>query len=153
VDQARRTLGAANKQDSPAPIAPVAIEEPKDGGTRLRAYARTIAGTAADLSDVLAAAREMLDGAAGAEKHPIVPAEIVAYAQRISGTTAAPPDWEPGMPMVNFRPPAPTEETMRSGALSLASNAAGRAELEARVTAAAAAAAAAAADAAAAEAA
>lgn len=44
--------------------------------------------------------------------------DVVDYAQRISGITAAPSYWKPGMAMVGFAPPAPRPEMMRAGALS-----------------------------------
>lgn len=48
----------------------------------------------------------------------IAVSDIVDYAQRISGITAAPSYWKPGMAMVGFAPPAPRPEMMRAGALS-----------------------------------
>ncbi|KAL6048771.1 Pilus assembly protein [Balamuthia mandrillaris] len=41
--------------------------------------------------------------------------EVVSYAHKISYTTAAPPNWNPSMPLLMFRPPAPQEEQIRAG--------------------------------------
>ncbi|CAM9765467.1 unnamed protein product [Discosporangium mesarthrocarpum] len=73
----------------------------------------------AALADPLKEARKILDAGARAEKAKVDIGDIVAYAQRISGTTSAPSYWRPGMAMVGFAPPAPRAEMMRGGALSL----------------------------------
>ncbi|GLE11693.1 hypothetical protein PINS_up024262 [Pythium insidiosum] len=46
------------------------------------------------------------------------PRDVVAYAHRIAGTTAADKNWRPGFPMFGFMPPAPQEHMMRAGVLS-----------------------------------
>jgi len=43
--------------------------------------------------------------------------DIVSYAGKISSSIAAPPNWDPSLPLGNYLPPAPTEEMMRAGRL------------------------------------
>ncbi|KAG5181469.1 hypothetical protein JKP88DRAFT_263586 [Tribonema minus] len=77
-----------------------------------------IAGASADLRHALESARKSLGEFDKACAAGVAVSDIVAYAQRISGTTSAPAYWKPGMPMVGFLPPAPLPEMMRMGALT-----------------------------------
>ncbi|CAM9779314.1 unnamed protein product [Chrysoparadoxa australica] len=87
----------------------------------IRAYARATSKVAGELKAALHRARALVDrgdkAADVATGSGVSVEDIVAYAQRISGTTNAPAYWQPGMPMVGFRPPNPTPEMMRMGKL------------------------------------
>lgn len=77
-----------------------------------------IAAASADTRQALERALKVLGEFDRAAAAGVAVPDIVAYAQRISGTTSAPAYWKPGMPMVGFLPPAPLPEMMRMGALT-----------------------------------
>jgi Vitamin-D-receptor interacting Mediator subunit 4 len=82
-----------------------------------REYIRELAAAAEDLRTALQRAEKVIETGRIAAAAKVSVNEIVAYAQKISGTTSAPDYWQPGMPMIGFVPPAPLPEMMRRGVL------------------------------------
>ncbi|GLD94814.1 hypothetical protein PINS_up003439 [Pythium insidiosum] len=93
-----------------------AIDEKRQ---RVIRYAAQLRRSQEDISSVLRKHRRVLDQAAQQPQQPrLDPRDVVAYAHRIAGTTAADKNWRPGFPMFGFMPPAPQEHMMRAGVLS-----------------------------------
>lgn len=69
------------------------------------------------LEDAVNRGRSRLDVIRKAEEGARDPEELVDYAHKVSYTTSAPPGWQPNMPLIMHRPPAPQEDEMRSGIL------------------------------------
>ncbi|KAJ0399706.1 hypothetical protein ATCC90586_002699 [Pythium insidiosum] len=93
-----------------------AIDEKRQ---RVIRYAAQLRRSQEDISSVLRKHRRVLDQAAQQPQQTrLDPRDVVAYAHRIAGTTAADKNWRPGLPMFGFMPPAPQEHMMRAGVLS-----------------------------------
>jgi len=43
--------------------------------------------------------------------------DVLRFARRTLASSTAPPEWQPGHPMIGFTPPWPQPELMRGGAL------------------------------------
>mmetsp|Transcript_4535 Transcript_4535/g.6252 ORF Transcript_4535/g.6252 Transcript_4535/m.6252 type:complete len:227 (-) Transcript_4535:57-737(-) len=84
---------------------------------KVESAANFLAEAEKGLRSALDEVQAVVDAAKLSEENPIALGTLLAYAQRMSGTTSAPPYWKPGMPMIGFIRPAPHPELMRAGAL------------------------------------
>eukprot|EP01114_Cavostelium_apophysatum_P015072 TRINITY_DN4035_c0_g1_i1.p1 TRINITY_DN4035_c0_g1~~TRINITY_DN4035_c0_g1_i1.p1 ORF type:complete len:188 (-),score=53.72 TRINITY_DN4035_c0_g1_i1:129-692(-) len=69
------------------------------------------------LEEVVEDAKSKLAVIETSDEGSVLPEELIAYAHKISYTSAPPVGWVQGMPLGMFRPPQPQEDEMRSGIL------------------------------------